>query len=44
MISIKQFWLSGEWRAPAILYHKILLDLSRGRWEFKPPDWETFRP
>jgi hypothetical protein len=44
MIAYKQFWLSDIWKPPALLMHKILNDPNTGRKEFKPPEWETFRP
>jgi hypothetical protein len=44
MIAYKQFWLSNIWAPPPLLIHKILNDLTVGRKEFKPPEWETFKP
>jgi hypothetical protein len=43
-VAFKQFWLSGSWAPPAVLYHKVLYDKTVGWKEFKPPDWNTFVP
>jgi hypothetical protein len=41
---LKHFWMSGEWEKPVTLKLKVLRDVSIGRKEFKPPEWEAFTP
>jgi hypothetical protein len=41
---LKHFWMSGELEKPVILKWKVLRDVSVGRKEFKPPEWEVFTP
>jgi hypothetical protein len=41
-VALKHLWLSGTWLKPIALQRKVLRDVSVGRKEFKPPEWEGF--